>query len=219
MLNLRNLIDNSSSTTIINGKRILTKYSELYKKNSDLGGWIKIPNTTIDYPVMYTPEHGEFYINKNFNKQHSVHGSLFIDKNCTLMPASDNILIYGHNMKDGSMFADLMKYQNKNFYKQHMIIYFDSIYEEATYKIIAVFRTQINDKSYQGFKFYRFIDAKHKESFSHYIYNVKKLSLYDTGISAKYGSELITLSTCSYNTKNGLMVIVAVKEQNSKATN
>lgn len=78
-------------------------------------GWIKIDGTAIDYPVMYTPNDGDFYLTHGFNKQKARNGVPFIDQRCTVEPPGTNIIIYGHHMKNGTMFADLAQYKDKNF--------------------------------------------------------------------------------------------------------
>ena len=187
----------------------LERYLELCRQNNDLAGWIMIEDTNINYPVMYTPAEKDFYLKHNFDKESSIYGVPYIAEHCSPSEPSDNIIIYGHHMNDGSMFADLMKYESKQFYEAHKTIRFDTITEVAEYEIVSVFKTTVYDED--GFKFYLFSNAKSDKEFDGYIKSCKSLELYDTGVSAVYGDKLITISTCEYSKKNGRMVVVAKK--------
>lgn len=190
---------------------VLEQYRELYEQNPDMVGWIRIDGTKIDYPVMYTPNDGEFYLNHGFDKEKSKSGVPFIDSRCTIDPFGTNTIIYGHHMKNGTMFAGLLNYEDEDFFREHPIICFDTLYEQQEYEIIAVFESQVYRKSDTVFKHYNFLNAASKADFDAYIANIKALSLYDTGVTASYGDELITLSTCAYHVDNGQFVVVARK--------
>lgn len=186
----------------------------LYKQNPDIAGWLSIKGTVVDYPVMYTPEDGEYYLYRNFEKEEdpSKEGCLFIDKNCTMEPRSTNLLIHGHNMKNGSMFHTLLEYKEEAYYREHKTIRFDTLYEEEEYEIVSVFLSKIYKKSETDvFKFYQFYDAENKKQFDDFVSNCKELELYETGVAPVYGDKLLTLSTCEYSTENGRIVVVARK--------
>ncbi len=123
-----------------------------------------------------------------------------------------NTIIYGHHMKNGTMFAGLEKYKDEDYYREHPVIHFDTLYEQQEYEIIAVFKSQIYRKSDKVFKHYTFLNAESKAAFNAYITGVKALALYDTGITASYGDALLTLVTCAYHTENGQVVVVARKQ-------
>lgn len=187
----------------------LEKYQELFRMNNDMYGWISIDGTNINYPVMYAPDRKDYYLKKNFEKEYSAYGVPYIAEHCDPYEPSDNIIIYGHHMKNGSMFSNLMKYESEEFYHSQKTLNFDSMTEMAVYEIIAVFKTTVYDDT--GFKYYLFTDAETKEEFDSYINKCKTLSLYEIEASAEYGDQLITLSTCEYSRKNGRMVVVAKK--------
>jgi len=190
---------------------ILEQYRELYELNTDMAGWIKIEGTVIDYPVMYTSD--DFYLSHGFDKKEIKSGIPFIDKRCTVEPFGSNTIIYGHHMKNGTMFAGLENYKNENYYKEHPAIRFDTLYTQQEYEIIAVFESQTYRKSDTVFKHYNFLNAGSQADFDEYIANIKALALYDTGVPASYGDELLTLVTCAYHTENGQFVVVARKER------
>lgn len=182
------------------------KYASVYEQNNDFVGWISIDGTNINYPVMQTVEHPNYYLKRGFDGKYSEHGVPYVQEDCNLL-SSDNIVIYGHNMKDGTMFSDLEEYISEEFYKRYPYIQFDTLNDYGTYVIIVVFKTVAYSED--GFKFYNFVDASDGAEFDNYISRCKELSLYDTGISAEYGDKLLTLSTCEYSRNNGRMVIVA----------
>ena len=189
----------------------MLKLEELQKENPDIIGWIEIENTNINYPVLQAADN-DFYMNRNYKKQWSSSGSIFLDKDYNWEPASSNLLIYGHNMNNGTMFQNLLKYKNKNFFDEHPYIKFTTNKEDAIYEIIAVFESRVYYQSEENvFRYYYFINANNEEEFNNFVSNAKKASLYDTGKTAIYGEQLMTLSTCAYHTKNGRFVIVAKK--------
>jgi len=130
----------------------------------------------------------------------------YVQENCDL-EQSDNVVIYGHHMKNGSMFSDLCKYESEDFYQAHKNVHFDTLADFGEYEIVAAFKTVAY--SQEGFKYYHFVNAEDEAAFDEFIAECKSLALYDTGVSAEYGDKLITLSTCEYSRTNGRMVIVA----------
>ena len=125
--------------------------------------------------------------------------------NCDLQTPSDNILVYGHNMKDGTMFSDLLQYKRESFWEQHRIIRFDTLTAQAEYTVMAVFWGEAEDL----FAYYQFFDAETSQEFAAYVDACKDAALYDTGVTAAYGDKLITLSTCDDSGKNSRVVVVA----------
>ena len=188
---------------------ILRDYAAIYEQNNHVVGWIKIDGTKIDYPVMQTPDEPNYYLKRNFNKEYSEHGCIYIREECDMDEPSDNITIYGHNMKDGSMFAALMDYEDKEAWEYNPLIFFDTLTEYHVYKIFAVFKTTASIN--EGFKYHNMIDAADKKDFDRFITTCKDLSFYDTGITPKYGDKIICLSTCEYTLDNGRFVVAAVR--------
>ena len=191
---------------------ILDDYKTLYNKNKKLIGWLKIDDTIIDYPVMQT-SNNEYYLDHNFNQEKDNNGSIFMDTDCVAYPRSQNLILYGHHMKSGKMFGDLEKYASESYYKKHSIIHFDTIYEKSVYQIMYVFRTKVLKENEIAFKYYQFIDAGSGEEFNSYMNEMAQMSLYDTGVTAQYGDELLTLSTCDHSQTDGRFVVVAKRIQ------
>lgn len=189
--------------------QILSYFQELVAENPDMVGWIRIDGTKLDYPLMYTPGDNEKYLHKNFEGNFSVGGLPFLDEKCSLDPQSDNLIIYGHNMQNGSMFRSLMGYDQVNYLWEHPTIHFSTLYEETEYEVMAAFYDRVYLTTENCFKFYQFIDAEDEEDFMEAVEFFKSHSLYDTGVTAEYGDKLITLVTCAYHTENGRFVVVA----------
>lgn len=198
--------DNSHSTEDI--VPVSAGLLALHEENPDCIGWLSIPGTVIDYPVMYRPDEENYYLKRDFYGNYSASGSLFLSELCD--PADgDNKIIYGHHMNSGKMFAALDEYKKRAFYEEHPLIYFDTLHGEEVYQVFAVFCTAV----YTGndFSYYTFTKAEDKDEYDAYIRAVKEHSLYDTGITAEYGDKLLTLSTCEYSRVNGRVVVVAKK--------
>ncbi|MCH5251267.1 MAG: class B sortase [Lachnospiraceae bacterium] len=184
------------------------RYEELYSINSDLVGWLSIEGTDIDYPVVQN-EDDEYYLSHDFYGNEDKYGCLFVKSFVSIDPLNTNVIIYGHSMKDGSMFGSLDEYKSEKFYKQHPKISFDTLYDEGTYDVIAIFETQVYEEEEDLFKYYQFYNANTEEEFSYFYDNIKELSIYDTGVTAQFADTFITLSTCSYHTEEGRFVVVA----------
>lgn len=189
----------------------MLQLEELKKQNNDIVGWLEIPNTKINYPVLQTTDN-EYYMTHTYKKEYSKDGSIFLDKDYNWDVPSSNLLIYGHNNKNGNMFQDLLKYEDEIYYKEHPTIKFTTVNEDCTYEIIAVFKSRVYYKSEKNvFRYYYFINAENEEEYNNYVEESKKASLYDTGKTAEYGKQLLTLSTCEYSQEDGRFVIVARK--------
>ncbi|MDO4810188.1 MAG: class B sortase [Eubacteriales bacterium] len=194
------------TVTPVNAQR----FAALSRRNPDFAGWIKIDGTAIDYPVMYAPKDADFYLHHDFDKNESSSGVPYIGKDCG--PESDNVILYAHNMKNGTMFAGLLKYADEGYFKNHPVVSFDTLEGDGTYDIIAVFREQVHYRDETNvFRYYNYCGKLTEPQFREYMDQIRAHSLYDTGKTAQYGQQLLTLSTCSYHTENGRFVVVAAK--------
>lgn len=178
----------------------------LHGENPDCIGWLHIDGTVIDYPVMHHPEEENYYLHRNFYRKYSANGCLFLSELCS-PEASDNLIIYGHHMNSGKMFAALDQYKDRAFYKEHPLVSYNTLQGKEIYQIFAVFCTPV----YTGndFLYYTFTKAENAAEYQEYVQAVKERSLYDTGILPVFGDKLLTLSTCEYSRKNGRIVVVA----------
>ena len=176
-------------------QEVLPAYRDLYEQNPDLIGWLRIDGTGIDLPVVQTPGDNEYYLRRGFDRFYAVGGTLFLDERCSVEPdaPTDNWLIYGHNMRDGSMFGQLVRYRDEAFCQAHPTFTFDTLYETATWQVAAVLDTTLGADE---LPYYTFFDADNKLDWQHRVTAITEKSLYDTGVTPAYGTQLLTLSTC-----------------------
>jgi len=199
--------DTTAPSTEPTEPTMIPGYAAIYEKNPDTVGWIKIPGTKVDYPVLHTPDRRDYYLKRNFDGVQSDWGAIYIREECDFNKPSDNITIYGHCMRDGSMFAGLHDYQSKDFWEENKLIYLDTLTEYHVYEIFAVFKTSANLG--EGFRYHMMVDAEDEADFNKFISECKRLSFYDTGITPVYGDKTICLSTCEYTLDNGRLVVCA----------
>ena len=177
---------------------------DLINRNSDCIGWVKISGTKIDYPVMQTKDNPQYYLRRGFDKQYSYLGTPFMDARCDVN-YDNNLIIYGHNMRDGKMFADLLKYRDKAYCSKHNTISFITPNGVQNYTVIAVCKVRNDDE------WYGYTSQTDKESFNNLISHIKDKSLYLSQDEIKYGEHFLTLSTCEYSQTNGRLIVVAVR--------
>ena len=187
---------------------ILDEYKNLYNKNKSLIGWLKIDDTNINYPVMQSKD-SEYYLTHNFSQEYDRNGSIFMDPACDVLRPSTNLILYGHHMRSGNMFGDLDQYESREYMEKHATIQFDTLYEKGTWEVMYVFRDRLRQDTEITFKYYQFIEANSAEEFASNMNAMAQMSLYDTGVKAAYGDQLLTLSTCDSREEDGRFVVVA----------
>ena len=202
-------IDEQKEVVIPTSTPEVNPYASIFAKNKDMVAWIHIPDTQIDLPVVQTMWDENYYLTKDFYGRENSNGTLIMDTDSDTVKPSTNLIIHGHHMKSGAMFGDLDAYADEEYAKEHEIItmYFPTCQRE--YQVIAVFKSQVFKKSENVFKYYKFFEASNQEEFDNFYTNIKKLSLFDTGIEAIKGDNFLTLSTCAYHVANGRFVVVA----------
>lgn len=174
----------------------------LIAENPDCIGWLRISGTKIDYPIMQTKNNPQYYLRRGFDKQYSYLGTPFMDARCD-MNYDNNLIIYGHNMKDGKMFADLLKYRDKEYCASHNIISFITSNRVQEYEVVAVCKVKSDDE------WYGYTCQTDKESFNNLISYIKDKSLYLSQNEIQYGDYFLTLSTCEYSQTNGRLIVIA----------
>ena len=211
-----------SHTQTMESPEMLANMRELYNMNEDLIGWLKIDDTNVDYHLMQCKEDEKYYLDRDFQKNYSANGSLILDNDSDIgsgtkannyddgtLP-STNLIIHGHNMKNGAMFGNLDKYRQQEYESTHNIIKLTTLYEEREYEIVAVCLSQVYLKTQTDvFKYYKFFEAYSEDEFNDFYENIKKIQIYDTGVTAEYGDEFVTLSVCAYHVENGRLIVVA----------
>ena len=180
---------------------VLPKYEKLLELNDEVSGWIKIDGTRIDYPFLQHRDN-DYYLHTNIENKKSVRGCVYIDYRNDRELKNKNTLVYGHNMKDGSMFKDLVRYKNKDFFNLHGIIHMDSLYEESDWQVFSVYVVDADKETIDP-------DYPDEESFIKELNRFKDRSMYKTDIQLSSNDRVITLVTCSYETKNSRTIVHA----------
>lgn len=177
--------------------------SGLLSMNTDCFCWLSIAGTNINYPVMHTPNNPQKYLHKNFYGEHSQSGVPFLDSRCN--SDSTNLIFYGHNMNNGTMFADLCNYTDYSYFTQHPTVVLETEKGTSAYTLYAVMKVKSNDD------WYRFITADTKRDYENKIKYAKEHSLYNTGITPEYNKQLLTLSTCYGGNSDNRILVLAVE--------
>ncbi|WP_097006344.1 class B sortase [Lacrimispora amygdalina] len=179
-------------------------YKNFKNINADYCGWLHIPDTKIDYPVLQSQSIQDFYLDHDFYQDKNSSGSIYLDNAC-IVGYSNNYIIYGHHMKDGTMFASLNKYQSKEYYLDHDKMQFDTLYDIGDYQVISVLKMSESDLNHSS----SFLLAETKDKFNQLTEFINKNKIYDTGQKVYFGDKLLTLITCEYSYKNGRILIIA----------
>ena len=210
---LQAMIDTSASEASDTGDDTPSnsaKFAALKEQNSDFMGWISIEGTSLDFPVMYAPNDKDYYLKHDFKHQYSDYGVPYLDEKTTLgaNAQSDNLIVYGHNMKTGTIFGCLTEYKKASFYQEHPYIEFDTLYGDAKYEVFAAFAIDVVQDT--SFVYNQYVDMD-QDTYEQYVNEVIRRSDVDSGIRPTYGDQLLTLSTCEYSSANGRYVVVARK--------
>lgn len=236
--NIQNVYYNSSSVTnnlsqdYVEFWDYLSGAERLLKLNPETVGYINIPDTRISYPIVQKKDETEgntYYLNKDFDLGDSKSGAIFLDWRCSLddvvdgqqtVPNSDNLIVYGHDMKDEAMFGTLKYYKdNYSYYGEHPIIELNSNYRSYKYKIFAVCFVDSSETGEHAFDYYNQINFQDEKSFYDYVNNCKRRTMVLNDVDVKYGDSLLTLSTCNEALENGKTLIVARKVRDGEDAN
>lgn len=204
------VIENSINTEEVEASKaddsassMLKKFVPLIEINEDIIGWVKIPNTKIDYPVVKTQDNF-FYLEHDINKEKSTFGAIFMDYRNSGNSKDKHTILYGHNMRNGSMFRDLINYKNQYFFEENQVIEFSNLREEMLWKIFSVYITN-TDFNYIKTDFDNLAD------YEQFLHEISSKSLYDTNISMSSEDPILTLSTCTYEFNDARLVVHAKK--------
>lgn len=214
---LRNIVREADRTSAESGEPD-QGFAALKAENPDFAGWISIPGTAVDYPVMLPPaDQPEYYLRRSFQKEYDINGIPFLDARCVLDPPSGNFIIYGHNMYSGVMFHDLLSYRKQAFWEEHPLISFETMTHAGTYEIIGVFLYDASSGE-DAFKPHADVDFADEAAFDDYMDQVRAAAYYETGVEPVYGRQILTLVTCDRSVlSNGRLIVVAQETEESGA--
>ncbi len=170
-------------------------YSSVKTENSDTVGWITVPNTTINYPVVQYINN-DYYLRHSFEKTYDKRGAIFMDYQNNPIDLDANTILYGHNCYDGTMFSELIKYEDIDFYEKNPVITFNTIEKSYQWKVYAVFITNADESEDNDYVFnyiYPYMDG---ENFNGFINEVDKRRLYVTDVDINDDDKMLVLSTC-----------------------
>jgi SrtB family sortase len=174
-----------------------------YYQNDDIIGYLKIDGTSIDYPVThYKDDANIYYLSRDINKKESIAGWVYMDYENDITRDDQNIIIYGHNMRQDIMFHSLRYYQDKEFYDEHKYIIFNTLYENFVWEIFSFYRTDINFPYIQVY-------FQSQDEFFDLAQQMKAKSWYDTGVEVSKTDHVLTLSTCTNEEEDTRFVVNA----------
>ena len=190
--------------------RVSSVFYELQRENPDIIGWLKIDGVLEEAVVQ---RDNEYYLTHNALKQRSVTGALFLDESCDLKKVPTQMLIHGHNMKEGAMFGSLKKYKVKDasFYRQHPFIEFNTMYENGKYVIFAVAEVDLRWNKGDYLPFWQDVRFSSADAFMSYVQKARNLSHYRCNVDVEPGDRLLTLSTCTGTDDNKRLIVMARK--------
>lgn len=192
----------------------------LKKINEEIIGWIKLDGTNIDYPVLFHKEdnsESQFYIYRNYKKQYSDFGSIFVDYRCKDGGDSRHLILHGHNMSsDKAMFDRLLNYSrykgwaqgNVKYYKEHPVVKFDTPERDAEWIIFATIKVNVSNSNKTIFNYMQ-TEFANDAQYMNFIYNIKERSYLDIDVPINEDDRILTLSTCSYESENTRTVVFA----------
>ena len=208
--------NDAAAAALLNGG--VSKYQDFYDENDDFIGWVRIYDNTVNYPVMYTPDDFDYYLHLDFNEKWSNSGTPFIGEGCTV--DSRSFIIHGHNLRNGSMFAELEKYRSEEYWEGHQEVWFNTMDEDRVYRIFAAVDTTVDKSSGRFFEFYTKVGDLSDEKLASYVDELRARALYDTGVEVDCSdpdTQILVLSTCSYTAHDGRFLVAAVRERDDAA--
>ena len=177
----------------------------LQSQYPDVRGWLTIPESGIDYPVLQSsPEEPEYYLRRDYRGNYDINGSLFLQADC-ILGESGNLTIYGHNMNSGAMFGNLDQYSSYEYWKAHPRVFFQTPEGMEEYRIAAVLKADVSMFDFQRTSF------QSPQELEAYVQQAKEVALFETGVDGIGCEETLTLVTCSYEWKQARNILVAVK--------
>ena len=199
-----------------NPREIYANLQDYYASNHDTVGWVAVPNTAINYVVLKSQKditnaaysEDPYYLTRDFYGNYYFNGSIFMDFRSDI--SSKNMLLHGHSMADGSMFAGVLNFDNLDFYRYAPTVSFDTLKEKAKWKIIAVIK--VNTNEYHGTPYYYLRSSFGNDyDFLNYVYEIRERSVIDCPVTVNENDTLVTLSTCAYDFDGFRQVIIARK--------
>lgn len=178
---------------------ISVDFSSLLEQNEDIVGWIYCPDTPINYPVVQGKNNDQ-YLRRDLNGKYLVSGTVFVDYRNGAIGEDANCIVYGHNMKDGSMFSSLAKYKEQTHYDEHPVLYY--LTPSGNYKIELCAGLVVKRDALI------YVPNPDEKEFAEFLSNAKKKSTFSSEVEITENDTLITLSTCSYEYNHARYIVI-----------
>lgn len=189
-------------------ERVLPGFEALLEINPDTVGWLRIPQTTvddIDLPVVQRDN--SFYLTHDFDGNKNEAGAIFLDQANSIWPSDEHMILYGHNMKNGTMLARIPRYRSLDYAKNNPILYFDTLYESAAYVVLAAMQLPSEEMMTDSFNIRTFSFSE--ISFDAFLYEIRSRAIYVTGVGADENDQLLSVITCSYDENDERFLLMA----------
>ena len=189
---------------------ILAEMKAIYQLNNDVVGWIYIPGSRIDYPVLQAKDRPDYYLYRNIYGKEDRRGSIYAEEHCDVFNPSDVVVLHGHHMADGSMFHNVKYFMYDYYLEDNPYVYFDTLYTRRKYEVVLLFRCNGEPSNkYPFFPYHTYNDFKNEAEFNSFMSSIRKLAYISTDVEVKYGDKLLLMSTCyDYPYPNGRIVLV-----------
>jgi len=189
---------------------MLDYFRPLAEQNDDIAGLVEFGKDMALYVAQ--AEDNYYYLNHKFDRSESDAGMIYMDFECKIAPASKNIILYGHNMGDGSRFGTLKRFENADYLQRYPVIRFTSLYRPGNYAVLAIYytSTDISDNEYVDF---RSIDFETDLDFYRYVNTARNASMFEIPLDVNPEDELLTLVTCSNAVENGRLVLLCRRQR------
>ncbi|NLU35414.1 MAG: class B sortase [Clostridiales bacterium] len=180
---------------------IMERYKALLEINPDVVGWVRVPNTVIDYPVVQAQDN-DYYLRRDIYGNYASAGAIFMDYRSDAQGRGRHIILYGHHMKNGTMFKELDKYKKKEFFDENNFVRFDSLFSEMKWEVFSVYVTETDFPYIQT-------DINSDEEYIAFLRMIKNRSMHQKDIELMQEDQILTLSTCSYEYDDARLVVHA----------
>ncbi|HCS73519.1 MAG TPA: SrtB family sortase [Clostridiales bacterium] len=177
------------------------RYLSLIEINKDVVGWISIPNTVIDYPVVQA-EDNNFYLRRNIHGEKATAGTIFMDYKSNALAEGGHIILYGHHMRNGTMFKDLVKYKEEDFFQNHENIQYNTLTKEMEWEVFSVYISKADFN-------YRLTEFSSEMKYLEFLHKLEDKSMFKKEIELSEDDQILTLSTCTYEYDDARLVVHA----------
>ncbi len=182
----------------------LPEYEKMKEENKDFRGWIIADGTNVNNPLVQRVDDQDYYLDHDYEGNPSRAGAIFLSSVADVYKPSDVITVFGHHMRDKTMFGSLDRYEDSEFLQKHDRIWLDSLEKRREFEVTNVMRIRVDvDGTEDVFPYYQYSDFEDEDDFNKFAEQCKAHNIYDTGKTIEYGDKFVILSTCEYTYGDG----------------